>query len=251
MEKSISEFRINSKVKCCIHKLIALTFLISCSAQAADKQELVFTTLDGTYVQKISELVIREAYSRLNISIQIKELPARRAIAMANSGLVDGELSRVSGIEKKFTSLIPINVPVNFIEGVILSKDKPVTVDGWDSIKKFKVAIRRGVVFAERGTRNMDVQVLNTWDATLSALQTGRADVLVVPKTIALQILHNYEPKNIIINEPAVVSLPLYHYLNTKRSAMAPKIESVLNKMQSEGTIKSIIDNARKKMTYQ
>jgi len=214
----------------------------------ADNKKMTFTTLDGANVQKISANVMRDAYRRLDISVEIKELPARRSIAMANTGAVDGELSRVSGLEKNFTSLIPVKVPVNFIEGMVLSKDKPIKVNGWDSIKGLKIAIRRGVVFSERGTKGMDVQVLNSWNSIISALQTGRADVVVVPRTIATQILKKYQSLNIITNEPPIISLPLFHYLHKKHSSMVPRLEKVLKKMQAEGAIMNIIEKSRKEL---
>ena len=217
-------------------------------SQAEEIKKLTFSTLDGTYVQEISEHVLRAAYKRLGIEIEVKELPARRAIVLANTGGVDGELSRISGIDKKFTSLIPVRVPINFIEGVVLSKDKPVKVDGWNSIRHMKVAIRRGVVFTEKGTKGMDVQVLNSWQSALAALQSDRADVVVIPRTLAAKILLQYEPKNIIVNEPPIVSMPLFHYLHNKRSAVVPLLERVLNEMQAEGEIERIISESRKSL---
>lgn len=215
---------------------------------AEELKKLTFSTLDGTYVQEISEEVLRAAYKRLGIEIEVKELPARRAIVLANTGGVDGELSRIAGIEKKFTSLLPVRVPINFIEGVVLSKDKPVKVNGWDSIRHMKVAIRRGVVFTEKGTIGMDVQVLNSWQSALAALQTGRADVVVIPRTLAANILLHYEPRNIFVNEPPIISMPLFHYLHKKRSSLVPLLERVLNEMQAEGEIERIISERRKSM---
>jgi len=226
--------------------VLAALCLFSGISHAEETKTMTFTTLEGTIVQKISARVVEEAYRRLGIQIKIKELPARRAISMANSGAVDGELSRIANVEKKFTSLIPIKIPVNFIEGMVLSKDKPITVDGWKSIKQYRIAIRRGVVFTKNGTKGMDVQVLNSWKAILAALRTQRVDVTVVPKTIALNLLKTDQLDNIIINEPPIISLPLFHYLHKKNSALIPQLKEVLKQMQADGSIEEILKNSRK-----
>jgi len=205
---------------------------------------MTFSTLEGTIVQKISARVVGEAYRRLGIQIKIKDLPARRAISIANSGAVDGELSRVANVEKKFTSLIPIKIPVNFIEGMVLSKDRPIVVDGWKSIKQYKIAIRRGVVFTKNGTQGMDVQVLNSWKSILSALRSQRVDVTVVPRTIALNLLKTDQLDNIIINEPPIINLPLFHYLHKKNIALKPQLEKVLKQMQADGSIEKILKSS-------
>jgi len=216
---------------------------------AEEVKALKFTTLEGTPVQKISESVVREAYNRMGISISIKQLPGRRAIAMANAGTFDGEVSRIANIEKKFTSLIPIKIPINFIEGMVLSKDNPIHIDNWESIKHYKIAIRRGVLFSKKGTEGMNVQVLNNWKSMLRALDTGRADVIIMPRTVALKTLNDGKSPNVIINEPPIVILPLYHYLHKKRSSLIPQLESTLKKMQTDGTINRIINETRTKLT--
>jgi len=227
-------------------RLIILTplCLLSGISHAEDTRTMTFSTLEGTIVQKKSVRVIEEAYRRLGIQIKIKYLPARRAISIANSGAVDGELSRVANVEKKFTSLIPVKIPVNFIEGVVLSKDSPVNVDGWKSIKQYRIAIRRGVVFSKNGTVGMDVQVLNSWKATLYALRSQRVDVTVIPKTVALDLLNKNQLDSIIINEPPIIILPLFHYLHKKNSALIPQLEKVLEKMQADGSIETILKNS-------
>jgi len=70
----------------------------------------------------IGEKVLNEAYQRLGINMQIKKFPAERALYTSNSGLVDGELCRVEGLDKTYTNLIRIPVAVSKVEHVIFSK---------------------------------------------------------------------------------------------------------------------------------
>jgi len=248
MKKTLTE-KIPFELQRIYYLLVIFSYLYATNVMAVENTTMTFSTISGAEVQFVSARVIKEAYKRLNISVKIKDLPARRSLAMSNSGTVDGELSRVANLEKKYPSLIPVKVPVNFIEGMALSKDKPVNVDGWKSLLEYKLAIRRGVVFSEQGTKGMNVQVLNSWEATISALSTGRADVVIIPRTIANRIIKSYPNINIIINEPPIVSLPIFHYLHEKHRSMAPKIEKVIKKMATNGTIKTIIDKTRKELS--
>ena len=47
------------------------------------------------------------------------------------------------------TNLMMISVPVNFLDGVVFTKNHHFPVTGWESLKPYSIAIRIGTKFAE------------------------------------------------------------------------------------------------------
>ena len=83
----------------------ASLYFFSCGFSYAEN--LVFAKsgpLD--YSADISEIILKEAYGHLNIDISTKVLPSERALRIANSGVLDGDIHRIIGLENMYPNLI-------------------------------------------------------------------------------------------------------------------------------------------------
>lgn len=209
--------------------------------RAGDRQMLVLSRPEDL-VATISENVLREAYQRMGIRIYTEIMPAERALMMANSGRINGEVNRIKGIDKAYPNLIRVPVPINRIEAVVFTRHHVFPVTGWDSLKPYLIGIRRGTKFAEKGTRGFRVQAVDDNAQLFHKLYLGRTDLAVTSRVEGLDLIKKHRFYGIRALEPPLVTLELFHYLHKSRSSMLPKITAVLEDMAKEGRIRAIRD---------
>jgi len=196
------------------------------------------------YSADISETILKEAYGRLNIHISTEVLPSERALSNANSGLLDGDIHRIIGLENLYPNLIRVPVPINAIEGMVFSKTKGLKIDSWDDLKYFSIGLRIGAKFAEAGSQGMNVYPVTTNDQVFKMLDRGRTEVVVSTRIEGLLTSKKLGLANIYPIEPAIVNLKLYHYVHKKNKALIPELTRILKTMEKEGRILEIKKSA-------
>jgi len=206
-------------------------------------KELSLTSLKGMYVIQICSQVLVEAYERIGITAEINLVPAKRSLIMSNSGLSDGEVVRIKGTEKKYTNLVPIRPKICTTEvRVYVKQGKEFEVTGWESLRPYKIGIMRGHLYAVKGTQGMDAIQGNSNEALFGMLDKGRVDVVIAQVPDALHAISHLKLQGIVGLEPTIMSMPMYHFLHKKNSALVPEIERALDEMISEGRLTEIND---------
>ncbi|MFD2205849.1 substrate-binding periplasmic protein [Kiloniella antarctica] len=222
------------------HVFIVMLFFLWPISGAAQEQ-LVFTGIENSSYATISERVMREAYGRLGIDAKFPRLPAARALAVANSGRVDGELYRIKNIQLKYKKLIMLPVPIGIMEGVAITTNSKISLDGWQSLEPYRVCIRNGVKFAEAGTKKMKVDVANSNEQLFMNLGMNRCDVIVLARLTSIELAQNFEKEmKIPLQYHVVQTYPLFHYLHKKNKHLVPKLTEILEAMEADGTIAKI-----------
>jgi polar amino acid transport system substrate-binding protein len=108
------------------------------------------------YLTEMSARVLTEAYRRIGITIKLRIVPAERSLYQSNSGDTDGEVGRIHGIENTYTNLIKVPTPVSYFEVMAFTKNLKFQVNGWESLKPYRIVARRGIKYAEKNTENMN-----------------------------------------------------------------------------------------------
>lgn len=188
------------------------------------------------------DLVYQELSRRLGIKIEIQNLAAaERVLLNANSGVDDGDVGRILGLEKKYPNLISVPVPVMKYQMVVFARNLDFEVSGVESIKPYNVGIVRGWKILEAASAGAhSVTVLDSGDQLFSMLDKGRIDIALLEKLQGLEII-----KKLGIHGIKVLKLPLlegnwYLYVNKKHEALVPRLTSALRKMEEDGTIERI-----------
>ena len=207
---------------------------------AQAKTKLIFSTIEGSLNAEVSSQVMTEAYKRIGVEIEILPFPAKRTLIVSNSGELDGELFRLGGITKKWPNLISVPVPINYMEGVVITKGKTFKVEGWKSLQPYRIGIRRGIRFTDNGTKGMDRQIVDSNNNLFRILEHDRVELIVVTRSNGLQVMKSPDFSSFKILEPAVEVYPLFHYLHIKNKELIPKVEAVLKSMQQEGRLNII-----------
>ena len=219
--------------------VIALLSLLIMIVPVYAQEQLVLSRPDDP-ITAISERVVSEAYKRLGIQVQIKKFPSERSLTTANNGEVDGEVSRIKGIEENYSNLIMVPVANNRIEGVVFTKDITFSITGWDSLKPYTIGIKRGTKFAEIGTQGLTVEsVATNWQLFLK-LDAGRNDGIVTARVAGFVALKQLRLQGIRVLEPPLVTIELYHYVHKKHAALIQDITKRLQEMEAAGRIQEI-----------
>jgi len=219
--------------------IIAISMLVF-SPVSLSVERLQLSKIEGSILSKISEQVLAEAYQHLDIKIEFVSFPAKRGLMISNEGSVDGEVHRIKKVDYKYPNLIRVPTAINLAEVVVFSHNRKIKVEGWNSLKPYKIGILRGIVVSEEGTKDMDTEAFNSYDQVLMMLNFKRIDVGVLTRIGGLYHLRGLEFKDIKMLEPPILQHGLYHYLHVKHEALVPRINGVLKKMQANGRIKAI-----------
>ena len=218
-----------------------LIFIILAKLPCAAQDHLVFSRPNSRSGMAIlmGERILKEAYARLGIDFEFKELPNVRSLFTANSGDTDGEFLRLAGLEQSYPNLKMISVPIAYVDIVVYTKDKNFAVEGWQSLSPYSIGLERGVILIEEKTRGMNVEAVTTIQQAFLKLNAGRTDIVVDSRSTQC-LLKNLNVSGISILEPPLAKLVMYHYLHTRYSALAVKLEEVLIQMEQEGELKAL-----------
>lgn len=215
-------------------KFAVIGLLISLfSANSIAQQSLVFTTFENTDPNSAIPQKLIKAYKALGIDISFKYLPGKRAITMANKGKVDGELYRIAGLSEQYPNLVMVEEPVDMLEWVAYTTRPEIKINGWESLHPYHIGINSGVIFTERKTRGMKRTMMDRHSHLFGMLVKQRLDVVITTRpasTASLKALNLTD--QVIANEPAIASIPLYHYLHIKHSDKAPQVAQQLKKLK-------------------
>ncbi|WP_028974830.1 substrate-binding periplasmic protein [Spirochaeta cellobiosiphila] len=224
-------------------KILFLVYLFVTGMGTLIAQSSINLSSIESQTNALSEIILEEAYTKLGIELTFTILPPERALASSNSGATDGEVHRIKGTEKSYPNLVMVPVPINSVEGLAITKNLDLTITGWESIRPYKIGIRRGIKYIENGTKGMDVEFNTTDEALLQKLIADRIQVAVESRLDIISILKSPKYSQLQILEPPLQSIKLYHFLNKKHSSLIPQITKVLEEMEKSGRIKEITDN--------
>ena len=217
---------------------LVVLMLVAGTAEATDR--LVFAGAETTDALAAAA-ILAEAYAQLDIDIEVRTMPGQAALAQANSGMVAGDVQRIDGIQRQFTNLVQIAVPVNYIQGVAFAR-RQLPIEAWYSLHPYRVGVVRGILFSERNTRGMDVTVTESAEDLLDLLDEDVIDVAIIPRLAGLVAI-SARPGSKIVQVGAILeNILLYHYLHRDHATLVPRLDKVLKAMLRDGTTRRIRD---------
>lgn len=161
---------------------ISFLLLLGFHPKAKATDFLTFGQVNELPNQSICASVLREVYNRLNIRVKIIELPGRRSLLESRSEEIDGEVCRALSLGRELPNLVKLSIPVNYasVSAFILSENKEVKINGWNSIEKYKVGIIKGIFDLEEATKNIKhVTFVNSMEHLCKMLEQKRIDLFI------------------------------------------------------------------------
>lgn len=229
-------------------KRIFLSILIFLNFTSS-ANEIVVSGIKESMNSHISYLVLKEAYEALGFNLVWKPLADDSSLRPANQGQVDGELHRIDGIQKQYTNLIKVPTRINKMQATAVSHDKNLKINGWSSLSKYRVGVRKGILFSERGTKGMKTTVAETNDELFKMVDSKRIDVAVFSRVNVISTKKENKELAVFELRPFIQEYNIYHYLHKKNKSLVFKLNTVLLKMHENGRIDQIRERYIDKIT--
>lgn len=198
-------------------------------------EKLVLSTFEADPFVISAGRIVREAYRRIAIGVEIVNLPGKRALSTANKGRVDGEVFRIKGIDKEYKNLLMVPVHVTQTETMVFTRNVKFPVKGWESLRPYSIGFVLGFLMAEKNTRGMEVFRSSTQAHVFKMLNFERTQVVIDSRMGGLAMIKQAGLTGIKPLEPPLNSVKVYHYLHKKHKKLLPEITIVLKEMHEQG----------------
>lgn len=218
-------------------------------AQADQKTLVIATVVSMPYVSTKTEtgflsLIAKEMFSRIGRNVQIIRLPGERALDNVNSGIEDGELFRIGGMEKTYKNLVPVPEPLmklEFIGYTLAGKSFP--VNGWNSLKPYNVGIINGWKIYELNVIDVRSRIdVRSMDLLFGLLKNDRADVVLADRWQGIYVSKKLGIKFEVLS-PSFAEHAMFMYLHKSHLDLVKPLADALIEMKKSGIYKKIYDD--------
>ncbi|GAB4512603.1 MAG: transporter substrate-binding domain-containing protein [Roseibium sp.] len=220
-----------------------LAIVLATGGQARDK--LVLSGIERAPHSVMAAAILKAAYRKLDIEVEIYYTSGKRSLVMSSSGAVDGEVSRVRAVGESFSSLHRIELPLMPLETAVFVQQGNGHRWSFDDLPRLRVGYLNGVKKMETFTREFpDVWVGHSNDELFKMLIAGHLDAVVtsmVTGRVTIELLH---ADGIVVMDRLVDQEYIYHYLHEKNRDLVPRITAVLERMAESGQLDAISDAA-------
>lgn len=221
--------------------VLFLLLLVS-TAPAQSTRDLTFSTLEAIESSQLGIAPLTRAYETLGMQFKVEFNNSKRSLILSSSGVTDGELVRIEGLETRYPSLIRIDVPIAYLNAAIFVRSDADPEMTPETLSTRQVGRMTGVVFSEKFTRDFDnVWVADSHEELFSLLAQGKLDAVVASVFAGERTTRNLSLDNIRTLGDAFRAEPLYHYLHEKNKELAPEIEAVLKEMKQRGELDDLM----------
>lgn len=185
--------------------------------------------------------VTREALKRIGYKLVINRQPAERGLRSINSGKIDGEMSRIRGIEKIYPNLVMVDEKIMNWDFVVFSEKDIQLANGWNSLEKKNLAFINGWKILEKNVPASAVitKVKNS-SQLFTLLKKGRVDYVIYEHWGGHKEIDLLKLKNIRLRKPELASKEMFIYLHKKHASLAPKIAAALKGMKQDGSYQKL-----------
>lgn len=218
-------------------RYLAWMLLFVSAVEAAEAPVMRIASISELYTYPGIIDVLEKAYAITGHQVQFITMPAKHSLYETDhQQWLDAEAVRTREAGDRLNNYIRIPVPVHQLKISAFVRDRHLPVNGWKSLRPYKIVTVRGYVTIEHHLAGYNLVLMDNDTQALKMLDTGRVDVAVTGKQMGESALTKIESNNIHLLDPPLATLPLYHYLNEKHWALVPELTAAIR--QVTGTMK-------------
>lgn len=186
----------------------------------------------------LGKQIVRQLYDSCGLDIRYLDVPAARAVLMAEKSQSDGELARIPMAVRENAPLLPLDTPIDEARLVsVVLNGKPKNSEA--SLEGKRIGFLNGYrmiasVLPENVTQ---VATIDTFQL-INLLERGRIDVALTLEWDALAAKRK-NPR-LTIGEP-LLEAPIYHWVHESRKDDIPCLSRALESMKASGELERII----------
>jgi len=193
-----------------------------------------FSNRDGT---GFYDLLLKEAFARIDQSIRTIHLPSQRSILNANTGITDGEFGRVAGMTSRYSQLHIVDEPLADFGFCAFSKNRNITMSAWSDLSEYSIAFISGwKVLEENITTAKRLHTVTNEESLFAMLEADRVDLIIYNCRRGKYYLSINHIVDIYPLEPKLANRKMYLYLHESQMQLIPQLEQVLRDMKNDGT---------------
>lgn len=240
-----------------IQSLIYFFITSVLSANAYSVEKMIFSSGAGhdSDQPKFIAPILTEAFARHGYSLQVKFFPSKRALLMANSGKVDGELNRVKNLHLvthgQYTNLIRIDEPILTVNTAVFSK-RSSTIETFTELANLKIAYKAGRQNTKKQLSSIlpkDLIVAVSSDSqAFRLLKAGRVDAVMTELGLGQRIISGkagFEGIKVLWKSEEI---DIYSYIHSKHEKLGLKIAQTLKEMKQDGSFETITAAIQKQL---
>ena len=193
------------------------------------------------------DLLVKEAFNRIGVSVMIKHFPPEKALANADKGVTDGDAVRIGGLSNIYLNLLQVPAIALQTDFVAFTKDPKLKIGGWAELKPYNVAIIKGHKISEKmvtGTRSLTKA--ENLKALFNLLKNDKVDVAICERMFGSQMARTLKISDIVVIDPPLAELNFFVYLHKKHELLIPGLTKTINEMHIDGTYKRIMAQENK-----
>ena len=224
-------------------KFFFLSMVAFVTSSAEIPSVLSFSYVSNSELQLTSAKILTTAYQRLGIKLNFVGLPSKRGLYQSDHGVLDGEVLRVSDIDKHYLNLYKVPVQLYCMSGIAITTYHQTQFDDINHLLKYRLAIYNGIYWQEKFIEGFNGRYSRTssTEKQLRLLKMNRVDYALVTRSSALKLMRNkFKDSHFIEVKPMISEFYLYHFLNKKYSHLIPLITQQLQEMKESGEMADI-----------
>lgn len=218
--------------------VLALSCCLPSWALAGEPPLRISTLLEQDPATQVAQRVLREAYQQLGRDLQVLSMPGERSLISANTGETDGELYRRAGIEQLYPNLLRVPVALLHYEIVVFSRRWNFKVQGWESLRPFRLGFVKGIKIIEENTKGMQLEPVATLQQAFVKMELDRSDLVLANRLSGLASLRQHGIQGVSQLHPPLASFPVFHYLHRRHEALLTPLTQALRELERSGFIR-------------
>jgi len=189
----------------------------------------------------LSELA-KALFKRIGVEVEVTTVPTERSLINVNSGIDDGDLFRVAGVEAEYPNVIRVPEKIMDNDFVAFTKRTDIRIRGWADLQPYSVAYTTGWKIYDRNVKGVQELVTTpSINGLPSLLDKNRVDVILMDRWQGQWVLRQ-TGHQFILQEPPLARVEIFMYLNKKHAALVPRLAQALQDMKADGSYKKIYD---------
>lgn len=204
----------------------------------ATADDAPLSKLDGT---GFHDQVVREAFRRIGLDMQIVHLTAERALINANEGIEDGIYVRIMGLESVYENLRVVPEKITEYEFIAFGKKSDPGLKDWADLKEYEVGIVTGWKILENNVvHHKSLTKFKNPQLMFKALMEDKVDVVVFNRMDGYGILKELGLHGIQTVGSPFATRAMYMYVHKTGEQRIPQLTTALLAMKVDGTYERI-----------
>ena len=182
--------------------------------------------------------VAKEAFRRVGVDVHLLQQPPERGLLNANSGKLDGDLSRIDTISKFYPNLV--KVPEVLMQWKFTAFSKSPYLDrDWKYIKNNSVAYIKGWKIYENKLKRAEfVTEVGNAEQLFELLSLGRVDTVLYERWMGISVIKKMGFNDIHAYSNNLETRNMYIHLYKSHAGLVPKLSKSLKELKKEGFYK-------------